>query len=81
VSLFLDYKKAPLQVKRPALFSVLRKRNIPDPSLSSLVKVNGHNEAEIGLNNKVTASVEINKGVRQGCRLPPSPSITQHTQK
>jgi hypothetical protein len=70
--LFLDYEKTFDQVNRPTLFNTLHKRNIPDPVLSKLTKIYEHNEIKIMINNKTTQSVEINRGVRQGCPLCPT---------
>jgi len=69
--LFLDHEKAFNQVNRPTLFNILHKRNIPNPLLSALTKIYEHNEIKIMINNKMTQSVEIDRGVRQGCPLSP----------
>jgi hypothetical protein len=70
--LFLDYEKAFDQVNRPTLFNILHKKNIADPLLSALDKIYEHNEIKIKLDNKMTQSVEINRGVHQGCPLSPT---------
>jgi hypothetical protein len=54
--LFLVYCKAFDQINRCTLFNVLHQRNIPDPLLSTLVKIYEHNEIKIRLGNKMTVS-------------------------
>jgi hypothetical protein len=68
--LFQDYEKAFDQVNRPTLFNIQHKRNIPN--ISALTKICEHNEIKIMINNKMTQSVEINRGVCQGCPLSPT---------
>jgi hypothetical protein len=40
--------------------------------LTGLVTIYDHNEVKIRLDEEVTQSVDISRGVRQGCRLSPT---------
>jgi hypothetical protein len=70
--LFLDYEKAFDQVNRLKLFNMLQKRNIPDPLFTAIFKIYEHNEISIKLNSKLSKSLAVNRGVRQGCPLSPT---------
>jgi hypothetical protein len=49
-----------------------RNRNIPDTLLKAIVDIYTQNKILIKFNDKLSKSVEINKGVRQGCILSPT---------
>jgi hypothetical protein len=70
--LFLDYQKAFDQVSRLKLFNILQNRNITDPLFTAILKIYEHNEIRIKLNSKLSKSLAINRGVRQGCPLSPT---------
>jgi hypothetical protein len=64
--LFLEYEMAFDQVNRLKSFNILQKRNIPDPLFTAILKIYEHNEIRIKLNSKLSKSLAINRGVRQG---------------
>jgi hypothetical protein len=70
--LFLDCEKAFDQANRLKLFNILQKRNIPDPLFTAIFKIYEHNEIRIKFNSKLSKSLAINRGVRQGCPLSPT---------
>jgi hypothetical protein len=67
-----DCEKAFDQVNRLKLFNILQKRNVPDPLFTAIFKIYEHNEIRIKLNSKLTKSLAINRGVRQGCPVSPT---------
>jgi hypothetical protein len=67
--LFIDYEKAFDNIQRQILFNILKSRHIPDTLLEALVDIYTKNKILIKFNNKLSKSVEIIKGVRQGCPL------------
>ena len=67
--LFIDYEKAFDNKQRQILFNILKSRHIPDTLLKGIVDIYTRNIILIKFNNKLSKSVEINKGVRQGCPL------------
>jgi len=70
--LFIDYEKAFDNIQRQILFNILKSRHIPDTLLKAIVNIYTKNKISIKFNNKLSKSVEINKGVRQGCPLSPT---------
>jgi len=70
--LFIDYEKAFDNIQRQILFNILKSRHIPDTLLKATVDIYTKNEILIKFNNKLSKSVEINKGVRQGFPLSPT---------
>jgi hypothetical protein len=70
--LFIDYEKALDNIKRQFLFNILISRRIPDTLLKAIVDIYTQIKILIKFNNKLSKSVEINKGVRQGCPLSPT---------
>ena len=70
--LFIDYEKAFDNIQRQILFNILKSRHIPDTLLKAIVDIYTKNKILIKFNNKLSKSVEINKGVRQGCPLSPT---------
>ena len=70
--LFIDYEKAFDNIQRQILFNILKSRHIPDTLLKAIVDIYTQNKILIKFNNKLSKSVEINKGVRQGCPLSPT---------
>jgi hypothetical protein len=70
--LFIDYKKAFDNIQRQILFNILKSGYIPDTLLKSIVDNYTQNKILIKLNNKLSKSVENNKGVRQVCPLSPT---------
>jgi hypothetical protein len=72
--LFIDYEKAFDNVQRHTLFNILKSRHIPETLLKSIVDIYAQNKILIKFNKKkLSKPVEINKGVRQGCHLSPTP--------
>ena len=70
--LFIDYEKASDNIQRQILFNILKSRHIPDTLLKTIVNIYTKNKISIKYNIKLSKSVEINKGVRQGCPLSPT---------
>ena len=70
--LFIDYEKAFDNIERQILFNILKSRHIPDTLLNAIVDIYIKNKILIKFNNKPLKSVEINKGVHQGCPLSPT---------
>jgi len=70
--LFIDYEKAFDNVQRQILFNILKSRHIPNTLLKAIVDIYTKNKILIKFNNKLSKSVEINKGVRQDCPLSPT---------
>ena len=70
--LFVDYETAFDNIQRQILFNVLKSRYIPNTLLKAVVDIYTQNKISINFNNKVSKPVEINKAVRQGCRLSPT---------
>ena len=71
--LFIDYEKAFDNIQRQILFNILKSRHIPDTLLKAIVDIyKKKNKIMIKFNNKLSKSVEINKGVRQVCPLSPT---------
>jgi len=70
--LFIDYEKAFDNIQRQILFNILKSRHIPDTLLKEIVNIYTKNKIFIKFNNKLSTSVEINKGVRQGYPLSPT---------
>jgi hypothetical protein len=71
--LFIDYEKAFDNINRQIIFNILKSRHIPDTLLKAIVDINTKNKILMKFNNKLSKSVEINKGVHQGC--PHSPTM------
>jgi len=71
--LFIDYEKAFDNIQRQILFNILKSRHISDTLLKAIGDIYTQNKISIKFNNKLSKPVEINKGVRQGCPLPPTP--------
>jgi len=69
--LFIDYEKAFDNIERQILFNILKSRHIPDTLLKAIVDIY-IKKILIKFNNKLSKSVEINKGVHQGCPLSPT---------
>jgi hypothetical protein len=65
-------RKAFYNIQRQILFNVLKSRYIPNTLLKAVVDIYTQNKISINFNNKVSKPVEINKAVRQGCRLSPT---------
>jgi hypothetical protein len=70
--LFLDYENAFNNIERQILFDILKSRHIPDILLKATVDIYTQNKILINFNNKLSKSVEINKGVPQRCPLSPT---------
>jgi len=70
--LFIDYEKAFDNTQRQILFNILKSRHISYTLLKAIVDIYTKNKILIKYNNKLSKSVEINKGVRQGCPLSPT---------
>jgi hypothetical protein len=70
--LFIDYETAFDNIQRQILFNILKSRNIPGTMLKAKVDIYTQNKMLIKFNNKLSKSVEINKGVRQVCPLSPT---------
>ena len=70
--LFLDYEKAFDEVRRPLLFNILQNKDIPNPLFAAIKRMYENNKIKVKLNTKLTQSISINKGVRQGCPLSPT---------
>jgi len=70
--LFIDYEKAFDNLQRQILFNILKSRHIPDTLLKATVDIYTQNKILINFKNELSKPVEINKGVRQGCRLSPT---------
>ena len=70
--LFIDYEKAFDNIQRQILFNILKSRHIPDTLLKAIVDIYTKSKILIKFNNKLSKSVEINKGVRQACPLSPT---------
>ena len=70
--LFIDYEKAFDNIQRQILFNILKSRHIPDTLLKEIVDIYTQNKIMIKFNNKLSKSVEIYKGVCQGCPLSPT---------
>ena len=70
--LFIDYEKAFDNIERQILCNILKSRLIPDTLLKAMVDIYTKNKILIKFNNKLSKSVEINKGVRQGYPLSPT---------
>jgi hypothetical protein len=68
----LDFGKAFYMVKRPLLFKILKKINIPKLLLQNMVKLYKSTEIKIKANNKLSYTKQINTGVRRGCPLSPT---------
>jgi len=69
--LFIDYERAFETIQRQILFNILKSRHIPDTLLKAIVDIYTKNKILIKF-NKLSKSVEINKGVRPGCPLSPT---------
>jgi len=69
---FIDYEKAFDNIQRQILSNILKSRHIPDTLLKATEDIYTQNKILIKFNNKLSKSVEINKGVRQGCPLSPT---------
>ena len=67
--LFIDCEKAFDNIQREILFNILKSRQIPDALLKAIVDIYTQNKILIKFSNKLSKLVEINKGVRQCCRL------------
>jgi len=70
--LSIDYEKAFGNIQRQILFNILKSQHIPDTLLKAIVDIYTKNKILIKFNNKLSKSVEINKGFRQGCPLSPT---------
>ena len=70
--LFIDYEKAFDNIQRQISSNILKSRHIPDTLLKAIADIYTQNKILIKFNNKLSKSVEINKGVRQGCPLSPT---------
>jgi hypothetical protein len=69
---FLDFEKDFDTVKRSLLFKILQEKNIPNLLLQNIIEIYKNNEIKVKLNSKITDTKQINRGVRQGCPLPPT---------
>jgi hypothetical protein len=63
----LYYENVFDEVRRRLLFSILRNRNNPKPSLENIIKIYDNREIKIKLDAISTQPIKMNKGVRQGC--------------
>ena len=70
--LFIDYEKPFDNIQRQISFNILKTRHIPHTLLKATVDIYTKNKILIKFNYKLSKSVEINKGVRQGCPLSPT---------
>jgi hypothetical protein len=64
-------------IQRQILFNILKSRNIPDTLLKAIVDIYKQNKILIKFNSKISKSVEIKKGVHQGCPLSKEIRITR----
>ena len=70
--LFLDQEKAFDRVDRDFMHKILEKFNFP-PFLRDLIKsIYNETPARLSINGKLTRSISLHSGVRQGCPLSPT---------
>jgi hypothetical protein len=65
-------KKAFDNIQRQILFNILKFRTIPDKLFDATMDIHTQNKIPVKFNSKSSKLAEINKGVRQGCPLPPT---------
>jgi hypothetical protein len=70
--LFIDHEKAFGNIERQILFNILKSRHIQDTLLKAIVDIYTKNKILMKFNNKLSTSVEINKGLRQSCPISPT---------
>ena len=68
---FIDYAKAFDYVDPNKLWKILKEMGIPDHLICLLRNLNASQEATVRTGHGITDWLQIGKGVRQGCILPP----------
>ena len=69
--LFIDLKKAYDSVPREALWQVLHKLGIPDPTIQLIKAFHQDMQATIQLDGKTLEPIDVDNGLRQGCCMAP----------
>jgi len=69
--LFIDYEKAFDNIQRQISFNILKSRHIPDTLIKAILGIDTQNKIFLKLKSKLSKSVEINKGLRQGYLISP----------
>eukprot|EP00117_Sycon_ciliatum_P040682 scpid34913/ scgid5748/ RNA-directed DNA polymerase from mobile element jockey; Reverse transcriptase len=70
-ALFVDLRKAYDSIPRPALWCLLQKFGVPPRMLSIIKSLHESMEVKVRIEGGVTAAINVNNGLRQGCTLAP----------